>query len=144
MEYENKYASKGMAGTALGIGIGALGLEFLRGGRGGLFGGHWDGHNGHHGGGCGDRRGPMVDRFELAESQRISSLESQNAFLRAELDTQRKFGIVETQIAHLQDADRCIREEICDLRQQLRAITVTRVPQSVICPPIQATLQQAQ
>ena len=139
MEYENKYASKGMAGAALGIGIGALGLELLRGGRNGFLGGHGDGHHG-----CGDRRGPMVDRFELAESQRISALESQNAFLRAELDTQRKFGIVETQIAHLQDADRCIREEICDLRQQLRAITVTRVPQSVLCPPIPTTLQQAQ
>ena len=37
MEYENRYASKGVGGTALGIGIGALGLELLRNGAGGLL-----------------------------------------------------------------------------------------------------------
>jgi hypothetical protein len=37
---ENKeYASKGVAGTALGIGIGALGLTALNGGLGNLLGG---------------------------------------------------------------------------------------------------------
>lgn len=30
--YEKEYATKGVAGTALGLGIGALGLEFLRNG----------------------------------------------------------------------------------------------------------------
>jgi hypothetical protein len=39
MEMENKYANKGVAGTALGLGIGALGVEALRGGLGGIFGG---------------------------------------------------------------------------------------------------------
>ena len=39
MEYENKYGSKAVSGTALGIGIGALGLEVLRGGLGGILGG---------------------------------------------------------------------------------------------------------
>ena len=38
MEHENTYASKGIAGTALGLGIGALGVEALGGGLGGLFG----------------------------------------------------------------------------------------------------------
>lgn len=40
MEHENNYASKGVAGTALGLGIGALGVEALGGGLGGLFGGN--------------------------------------------------------------------------------------------------------
>lgn len=40
MEHENTYASKGIAGTALGLGIGALGVEALGGGLGGLFGGN--------------------------------------------------------------------------------------------------------
>lgn len=40
MEHENSYASKGLAGTALGIGIGALGLEALGGGLGNIFGGN--------------------------------------------------------------------------------------------------------
>ena len=56
-------ASKGVAGTALGIGIGALGLQLLRGGFGGVFGrgllgeggcgchgGFHGGHTGFHGG----------------------------------------------------------------------------------------------
>ena len=137
MELENKYASKGMAGTALGLGIGALGLEFLRGGRGGLFGGHCG--PGDHGHDHGGRRGPFVDRFELGESQRISTLESQNAFLRAELSTQHKFGIVETQIAHLQERDRERREEICELRRELRSITATVVPSTVVWTPPSAT-----
>lgn len=36
----NNYASKGLAGTALGLGIGALGVEVLRGGLGGILGGN--------------------------------------------------------------------------------------------------------
>ena len=40
MEMENKYASKGVAGTALGLGIGAVGVELLRGGLGGILGGN--------------------------------------------------------------------------------------------------------
>lgn len=39
MEMENKYASRGVAGTALGLGIGAVGVELLRGGLGGILGG---------------------------------------------------------------------------------------------------------
>lgn len=40
METERNYASKGMAGTALGLSIGALGVEALRGGLNGLLGGN--------------------------------------------------------------------------------------------------------
>ena len=40
MEMESKnFASKGVGGTALGLAIGALGIEAVRGGIGGLFGG---------------------------------------------------------------------------------------------------------
>lgn len=39
MEMENKFASKGVAGTALGLGAGAVGVELLRGGLGGILGG---------------------------------------------------------------------------------------------------------
>ena len=35
---EKSYASKGVGGTALGLSIGAIGVEALRGGLGGLFG----------------------------------------------------------------------------------------------------------
>jgi len=53
-------ASKGTANTALGIGIGALGLELLRGGFGnifgrGLLGGRGEEGRGEYRGGCGER-----------------------------------------------------------------------------------------
>lgn len=68
MEYENKYASKGVAGTALGLGAGALGVELLRGGLGGLLGG-WSN------GGCGE--GGYISKYEAAQSARIAELESE-------------------------------------------------------------------
>ena len=44
-EPTKEYASKGVAGTALGIGIGALALSVLNGRGFGLFGNNW-GYNG--------------------------------------------------------------------------------------------------
>ena len=66
MEYENKYASKGVAGTALGIGIGALGLEVLKGGLGGILGNN-----------CGCNEDHVVNRYEAAQQSRISQLETE-------------------------------------------------------------------
>lgn len=40
VERSKEYGSKGMTGTALGLGIGALGVELLRGGLGGILGGN--------------------------------------------------------------------------------------------------------
>lgn len=69
---ENKeYASKGVAGTALGIGIGALGLTALNGGLGNLLGGF--GVNNAN-------RAPYV---QTADSK-IGQLESEIAYLQAE------------------------------------------------------------
>ena len=69
MEMENKYASKGVAGTALGLGIGALGLETLRGGLGGILGG------GANCGGCSEDH--VVNRYEAGQQAKISELETQ-------------------------------------------------------------------
>lgn len=66
MEYENKYASKGVAGTALGIGIGALGLEVLRGGLGGILGNNAVCNEDH-----------MVNRYEATQQARIAQLETE-------------------------------------------------------------------
>ena len=66
MEMENKYASKGVAGTALGLGIGAVGVELLRGGLGGILGGNLAGENCH-----------FVNRFEAAQQARIAELETE-------------------------------------------------------------------
>lgn len=67
IEYENKYASKGVAGTALGIGIGALGLEVLRGNLGGLLG------NGSVN--CSEDH--MINRYEAAQQAKIAALETE-------------------------------------------------------------------
>lgn len=63
MEMENKYASRGVGGTALGLAIGALGVETLRGGLGGLLGGN----------NCVE--GNLVSRYEAAQQARIAELE---------------------------------------------------------------------
>lgn len=67
MEMENKYASKGVAGTALGLGIGAVGVELLRGGLGGILGGGNSGCTEDH----------FVNRFEAAQQARIAELETE-------------------------------------------------------------------
>lgn len=66
MEMENKYASKGVAGTALGLGIGAVGVELLRGGLGGILGG---------GNGCSEDH--LINRYEAGQQARIAELEGE-------------------------------------------------------------------
>jgi hypothetical protein len=66
IEVEKNYASKGVGGTALGLSIGALGLEALRGGLNGLIGGC--------GNGCGEH---MVSCYEATQSARIAELETE-------------------------------------------------------------------
>jgi hypothetical protein len=68
MEMENRYASKGVAGTALGLGIGAVGVELLRGGLGGILGG---------GNGCGCSDDHLINRYEAGQQARISELETE-------------------------------------------------------------------
>ena len=77
MEMENKYASKGIAGTALGLGIGALGVEALRGGLGGIL-----------GGGCGDEH--HYTRYDAAQSARIAELETEVKLRDANIYTDTK------------------------------------------------------
>lgn len=71
MEYENKYASKGVAGTGLGLGIAGTALGLLAGNGGlNLFGNNCNCNNG-----CGDNA--MVNRYEAAQSARIAELETE-------------------------------------------------------------------
>lgn len=90
MEVERNNNTRGLAGTALGLGAGALGVQLLNGGLGGLFGGWgnccgngWGGWNN----GCGN--GPtviaacdsdrLINRYELGQEAKISELQSQIA-----------------------------------------------------------------
>lgn len=139
MEYDNhNFASKGVAGTALGIGIGALGLEVLRGGVGGLFGGN--------AAGCPDDH--PVSRYEAAQSARIAELETSNKLLEANIYTDSKIADV---YERLSGRINCVEAQIgqqavynatntatlnCISNQvaQLMSLTKVVIPIASICP----------
>lgn len=99
MEMENKYASKGVAGTALGIGIGALGLEALRGGLGGILG---------NGSGCGEDR--CVNRYEASLASRIADLETEVKLRDSNIYTDSKLLEV---YKYFDGENKAIRAELC-------------------------------
>lgn len=70
MEMENKYASKGVAGTGLGLGIAgtALGLLVNGNGLGGILGGNCRA-------GCSEDH--LINRYEATQAARISELETE-------------------------------------------------------------------
>ena len=73
MEYENKYASKGVAGTGLGLGIAGTALGLLAGNGNGLnlFGTNNCGCNG----GCSEDH--YINRYEATQSAKIAELETE-------------------------------------------------------------------
>lgn len=138
MEMENKYASKGVSGTALGIGIGALGLELLRGNLGGILGG---------GNGC-CNEDHTVNRYEAAQQARIAELETEvklrdaNTFTMGEMNklrdyVDRRFECVNSSInaqavynATNTAALTCVQGQVA----QLMSLTKLVVPNGSICP----------
>ena len=91
MEIENRFASKGVAGTALGLGAGALGVQLLTGGLNGILGNGWNN-------GCGCANPAMaacsdsvlVNRYEAGQSAKISDLQTQVALRDANLYNDQK------------------------------------------------------
>ena len=71
VEVEKEYASKGVAGSGLGLGIAGTALGLLNGGLGML--GGWNNHSG-----CCSENMP-VTRYELGQESKISELRSQIA-----------------------------------------------------------------
>lgn len=69
MEYENHYASKGVAGTGLGLGIAGTALGLLNNGAplGGILGGNRATCSEEH----------FVNRYEASQSARIAELETE-------------------------------------------------------------------
>lgn len=85
MEMENKFASKGVAGTALGLGAGALGAQLLSGGLGGLFGSN---------GSCSCSENVAVNRYELDMSNQLAAKDAKIGLLESNIYTDQK--IVDT------------------------------------------------
>ena len=80
-----EYASKGVAGSGLGLGIAGTALGVLNGGLGNILGG-W----GNNGNCCNVSENMPVNRYELAQERRIADLESQVALRDANIFTDQK------------------------------------------------------
>jgi hypothetical protein len=136
------YASKGVGGTALGLSIGALGVEALRGGLGGLFGG----------GAAVCNENMPVTRYELSQQKEITDRDAEIAYLKgrdaAKTDSLElykyvdgRFRGIEAQIAgqavfnsQLSANISCMQTAIAGLQ----ALTKTVIPIGNVCQPMPA------
>ena len=134
---EMNFASKGVGGTALGLSIGALGLEALRGGLGGLFGG---------GTVCAENM--PVNRYELGLSNEITNKDMEIAYLKgrdaAKTDSLElykyvdgRFRVIESQIAAQAVVNAQLTANISCIQSSvaaLNALTKTVIPITNVCP----------
>lgn len=139
-EYENRYASKGVAGAGLGLGIAGTALGVLNGGLGNVFGG-WNGN-------CNCNENMVVNRYEAQQQARIAELETEvklrdaNTFTMGEMGKLRdyvdsKFASVEREICdqRVYNATNnatigCISQQVA----QLMALTKVVIPITNVCP----------
>lgn len=140
MEIENKYASKGVAGTGLGLGIAGTALGLLHGnGLGGILGG-W-------GGNCNSDSMP-VTRYDAGKDARIAELETEVKLRDANIYTDSKLNdlrnYVDVKFAAVNDklCDQAVYNAtntatigcIANQVAQLQALTKVIVPAANICP----------
>ena len=137
MEIEKDFASKGVAGTALGLGAGALGVQLLNGGLGGLFGNANCCNEDHY-----------VNRYEASQSARIAELETEvklrdaNTFTMGEMGKLRdyvdgKFDAVNAQLCQQAVINSQTISNLSCLTNQvavLQGLTKTVIPITSVCP----------
>jgi hypothetical protein len=87
-ELSMEYASKGVAGSGLGLGIAGTALGLLNGGLGGIIGNGWNGN------GCGCSENTPVNRYELNMSNELAAKDGKIALLESNIYTDQK--IVDT------------------------------------------------
>ena len=140
MEYENKYASKGVAGTGLGLGIAGTALGLLGGnGLNGLLGVNNN---------CGCSEDHYVNRYELAMQNELASKDSKIALLESNIYVDSKIadvyerlntkiGGLEAQICqqNVYNATNtatinCMASQIA----QLQGLTKLVIPNTSVCP----------
>ena len=143
MEMENKYASRGVGGTALGLAIGALGVEAIRGGFGGILGG---------GATAVYNENMPVNRYELNMVRDLTSKDMEIAYLRgrdeSKTDDLELYKYID---GHVRRIDReladqrvfnattnatvsCLAGQVNTMQTLLGNITKTVIPNSAICP----------
>ena len=139
MEYENKYASRGIGGTALGLSIGALGAEFLGGRLGNILGGN---------GGCGDNA--TVSRYELGLQQELAAKDSRIGLLESNIYTDSKIADVyerlnnkisgiEAQVCQQAVINAQVTANLSCMQNTINALqglTKTVIPVDSICPQV--------
>lgn len=138
MEYENKFANKGVAGTGLGLGIAGTALGLLNNGGGfNLFGNN----------NCsGDNA--MVNRYELSQNARIAELETEVKLRDSNIYTDQKildlYKYVDGKVANIEAqicqqnvynatntaTINCISGQIA----QLMSLTKLVIPNGSVCP----------
>lgn len=139
MSYENEYKevhhhNRGLAGTALGLGAGAIGLELVRNGFGGLFGG--------------GNAVPCYTRYDAEKDARIAELEADKKLLESNIYTDSKIADVFERLNTKIDG---VKDELCAQRVYnatntaaincingqiavLMGLTKTVIPAANICP----------
>lgn len=140
VEVEKDYASKGVAGAGLGLGIAGTALGLLNGGAGNILGG-W-GNN------CNCSENANVNRYELAMQRDLTNKDMEIAYLKgrdaAKSDSielyryvDGKFAAVERELADQRTFNAtqigtisCIQGQIA----QLYGLTKLVVPNSSVCP----------
>ena len=139
MEYENKYASKGVAGAGLGLGIAGTALGLMSGGIPNLFGGVANN-------GCSENA--VVNRYELSMVRDLTNKDMEIAYLKgrdaAKSDSLELYKYVDGKFAQ-------IEHELCDQRvfnatqigtisciqgqiAQLQGLTKIVIPNASVCP----------
>jgi hypothetical protein len=139
MEYENHYASKGVAGSGLGLGIAGTALGLLNGNGLNLFGNTTR---------CACSEDHNVNRYEAAQQARIAELETEvklrdaNTYTDGKLlefykyvDT--KFGGIEAQICHQNVVNAQVTANLSCMQANiatLMGLTKTVIPITSVCP----------
>lgn len=143
MEIENKYASKGVAGAGLGLGIAGTALGVLNGGLGNILGGGWGMNNN-----CIPSESMPVTRYDAGKDARIAELETEVKLRDANIYTDQKLGALRdyvdgkfavvndklcAQAVHNATNDAvlgCMQGQIA----QLMGLTKLVVPNTSVCP----------
>lgn len=138
MEMENKYASRGVGNTALGLGIGAVAAELL-GGLGGVIGNRTV---------AGCHEDHPVSRFEAAQQSKIEELTAEVKFRDANTYTDSKllelyryvdgrFNGVEAQICQQNVVNAQVTANLSCMQSNINTLlglTKTIIPIDNICP----------
>lgn len=138
-----EYASKGVAGSGLGLGIAGTALGLLNGGLGNVLG------NGLNNNGCGVcHENTHVNRYELGQESKIADLQSQIALRDANIyNDQKLLEVYKYFDGELKD----VRKELCDQKvynatntaaigciqgqvAQLYSLTALKIPNTNVCP----------